>query len=103
MVHYISTTESGRGATADNLADLPALLAAGVLGVKSFTIDSGIDEFQSVNEAQLTLAMRQLALRGLPHLIHAELDHSPAEPLGKCPNQGVTPTPVTNRIVSRQQ
>jgi len=67
------------GATADNLAELPGLLAAGVLGVKSFTIDSGIDEFQSVNQAQLTQAMRHLALRGLPHLVHAELDHSPAE------------------------
>ena len=82
------------GATADNLAELPALLAAGVLGVKSFTIDSGIDEFQSVNEAQLTLAMRQLARRDLPHLIHAELDHSPAEPMS-------TPTSYQGFLSSR--
>ena len=62
------------GATADNLDDLPALLKAGVLGVKSFTIHSGIDEFQCVDEAQLEAAMRHLAQAGLPHLVHAELD-----------------------------
>ncbi|WP_373086939.1 allantoinase AllB [Zhongshania sp.] len=62
------------GATADNLAALPDLLAAGVMGVKSFTIHSGIDEFQAVNEAQLRSAMRLLAKAGLPHLVHAELN-----------------------------
>ena len=66
------------GATADNLEDLPALLEAGVLGVKSFTIDSGIDEFQAVNEEQLRNAMRHTARAGLPHLIHAELDNGQA-------------------------
>ena len=69
------------GATADNLAELPALLDGGVLGVKSFTIHSGIDEFQFVNEQQLTDAMRELAKRGLPHLVHAELDHAHSEPM----------------------
>lgn len=62
------------GATADNLEDLPELLESGVLGVKSFTIHSGIDEFQCVDEAQLKDAMRYLAKAGLPHLVHAELD-----------------------------
>lgn len=62
------------GATADNLEDLPALLDAGVLGVKSFTIHSGIDEFKFVNEEQLLAAMREVAKAGLVHLIHAELD-----------------------------
>ncbi len=69
------------GATADNLADLPALLDAGVLGVKSFTIHSGIDEFQFVNQTQLKDAMRELAKRGLPHLVHAEVDHEHTEPM----------------------
>ena len=69
------------GATADNLAELPALLDRGVLGVKSFTIHSGIDEFQFVNEAQLKDAMRELAKRGLPHLVHAEVDHEHSEPM----------------------
>jgi allantoinase len=67
------------GATADNLAELPALLDSGVLGVKSFTIHSGIDEFQFVNEVQLKDAMRELAKRGLPHLVHAEVDHDHSE------------------------
>jgi allantoinase len=62
------------GATADNLAELPALLASGVLGVKSFTIHSGIEEFQAVNEEQLRNAMRLTARAGLPHLVHAEVD-----------------------------
>lgn len=65
------------GATADNLTDLPGLLDAGVLGVKSFTIHSGIDEFQAVNEGQLRDAMRHLAQADLPHLVHAELDRHP--------------------------
>lgn len=69
------------GATADNLGELPDLLDAGVLGVKSFTIHSGIDEFQFVNETQLTDAMRELAKRGMPHLVHAELDHAHSEPM----------------------
>lgn len=70
------------GATADNLNDLPELVRAGVLGVKSFTIHSGIDEFQSVDEAQLFAAMKILAQAGLPHLVHAELEppHEHAEP-----------------------
>ncbi len=62
------------GATADNLADLDDLLAAGVHGVKSFTIDSGIDEFQPVDEAMLEASMRKVAEHGLVHLVHAELD-----------------------------
>lgn len=62
------------GATSDNLNDLPGLLKAGVLGVKSFTIHSGIDEFQCVDEGQLLTAMRHLAEAGLPHLVHAEVD-----------------------------
>lgn len=69
------------GATADNLNALPGLLDKGVLGVKSFTIHSGIDEFKHVDENQLTDAMRELAKRGLPHLVHAELDHAHSPPM----------------------
>lgn len=64
------------GATADNLEALPALLNAGVLGAKSFTIHSGIDEFMSVNEQQLCDAMRYIAKAGLLHLVHAEIESS---------------------------
>ena len=54
----------------DNLAELAE---AGVLGVKSFTIDSGIDEFPPVEEAHIRSAMRILGGYGLPYLVHAEL------------------------------
>ena len=62
------------GATADNLADLDDLLEAGVYGVKSFTIDSGLAEFTQVNQTQLLAAMRKVAEKNLVHLVHAELD-----------------------------
>ena len=71
------------GAIPQNLADLPALLEAGVLGVKSFTIHSGIDEFPAVSESDLKAAMRILARYGLPYLIHAELDQ------GQVPNPAI--------------
>ena len=85
------------GATADNLEELPDLLKAGVLGVKSFTIHSGIDEFQSVNEEQLCIAMRHLALEGLPHLVHAELDreHLPPPSIGRSYNQFLASRPCS--------
>lgn len=63
------------GATSDNLDDLDELLDAGILGVKSFTIDSGLAEFTQVDEAQLTASMRKVAKAGLVHLIHAEIDN----------------------------
>lgn len=71
------------GATADNLAELPALLDAGVYGAKSFTIFSGIDEFQHVAEAELIAAMREVAMRGLPHLVHAELEPAQSQPMAE--------------------
>jgi allantoinase len=59
-----------------------AALTAIMTGVAyAFTIHSGIDEFQFVNETQLTDAMRELAKRGMPHLVHAELDHAHSEPM----------------------
>lgn len=62
------------GATADNLADLPDLLESGVLGVKTFMIDSGIPEFSSMTPEQINNAMAILAKYKLPYLFHAELD-----------------------------
>jgi allantoinase len=62
------------GATSDNGGELPGLLDAGVLGVKTFTIDSGIPEFPPMTLEQIDRAMPELARRGLPYLFHAELD-----------------------------
>ena len=50
------------------------MLKAGVLGVKSFLIDSGIEEFPNVNAEDISLALPILAKHDVPYLIHAELD-----------------------------
>jgi len=59
-----------------NAGQLPALIAAGVLGVKAFLVHSGIDEFPSVSEPDLRAAMPLIAETGLPLLVHAELVNS---------------------------
>ena len=61
------------GVIPSSLGDLEELVEAGVLGVKSFTIDSGIDDFPPVKESHLRSAIRVLGDYGLPYLIHAEL------------------------------
>ncbi len=68
------------GVVPDSIDDLDELLDAGVLGVKSFLIDSGIDEFPNVTEDDLRRAMPILAKHGAPYLIHAELDREHREP-----------------------
>jgi allantoinase len=62
------------GLVPDNLADLPALMAAGVFGIKCFLTHSGIDDFPNVSEADLRRAMPLIRAAGLPLLAHAELD-----------------------------
>jgi len=60
------------GVVPGNRDDLAPLAAAGVLGFKCFLVDSGLDEFPPVGEAELRPAMRELARLGLPLLAHAE-------------------------------
>lgn len=62
------------GITSDNLLQVENLLSSGVLGVKSFLIDSGIPEFPPIRIEQLEDAMSKLAKFDLPYLFHAELD-----------------------------
>jgi allantoinase len=62
------------GVIPQNIDDLDALLNAGVLGVKSFLIDSGIEEFPNVEAKDIRAAMPILAKHNVPYLIHAELD-----------------------------
>ncbi len=59
---------------ATNLDLLDDLLSAGVLGVKSFLIDSGVEEFPNVVAEDIRKAMPVLAKHNVPYLIHAELD-----------------------------
>ena len=62
------------GVIPQNIDDLDELLNAGVLGVKSFLIDSGIEEFPRVEAKDIRAAMPILAKHDVPYLIHAELD-----------------------------
>jgi allantoinase len=62
------------GVIPQNIDDLDELLEAGVLGVKSFLIDSGIAEFPPVEAKDMRAAMPILAKHDVPYLIHAELD-----------------------------
>lgn len=60
------------GLVPDNLAELPALLQGGILGMKAFLVHSGIDEFPNVGMADLEAAMPLIAKAGLPLLVHCE-------------------------------
>ncbi|MCJ8268856.1 MAG: allantoinase AllB, partial [Psychrosphaera sp.] len=62
------------GVVPDSVDDLDELLGAGVLGVKSFLIDSGIEEFPNVAAQDIRRALPILAKHDVPYLIHAELD-----------------------------
>ena len=66
------------GVTPSSLNDLPDLLEAGVMGVKSFMIHSGLDEFPHVGVKHIREAMPHLKKAGLPYLVHAELDSGEA-------------------------
>lgn len=61
------------GLVPGNTNQLPSLLDAGVLGVKAFLIDSGIDEFPRVTHRDLRAAMPIVARGEVPLLVHAEL------------------------------
>ena len=61
------------GVVPGNAAELPGLVADGVRGFKCFLIDSGVEEFGWVGEAELAPAMAILAGLGAPLLVHAEL------------------------------
>ena len=72
------------GVVPGNLAELPQMVRAGVLGFKCFLIDSGIDEFGWVGERELRPAMEELARLGVPLLVHAEV----AGPMPPAPPPG---------------
>lgn len=68
------------GVVPDCIDGLDELLEAGVLGVKSFLIDSGIDEFPPVVADDIRKALPILSRHGVPYLIHAELDTEHKQP-----------------------
>ncbi len=57
---------------------LPELIDAGVLGVKCFLCDSGLEEFPATTPTELHAAMPILAQAKVPLLVHAELVDSNA-------------------------
>jgi allantoinase len=61
------------GAVPGNLADLQLLHQAGVLGFKSFLVDSGVPEFPPLSEAELFAALHVVAALGTVLIVHAEL------------------------------
>lgn len=61
------------GVVPDNLAELPRLYDAGVVGFKCFLVPSGVDEFPHVTEDELRPAMKALAKMNAPLIVHAEL------------------------------
>ena len=60
------------GAIPSNLADMPALHAAGVLGFKSFLCDTGMAEFPGITPEHMEAVMRCTAGLGTIFIVHAE-------------------------------
>jgi allantoinase len=61
------------GVVRGNSEALPALVGSGIPGFKCFLIDSGVEGFAWVDEANLRLALGKLRRTGPPLLVHAEL------------------------------
>lgn len=70
------------GLVPGNLAELEPLIDSGVCGFKAFLVPSGIDDFPAVGEKELRAAMPVLARRGVPLLVHAELNSPVDAPRG---------------------
>lgn len=62
------------GVVPGNVSELAPLVGRGVRGFKCFLIHSGVDEFPNVTEADLRIAMPELARLNSVLLVHAELE-----------------------------
>ncbi|MBS1123018.1 MAG: Allantoinase [Deltaproteobacteria bacterium] len=61
------------GVVPGNAGELAGLVSDGVRGFKCFLVDSGVEEFGWVGEAELRPAMQILAGLAVPLLVHAEV------------------------------
>ncbi|HIA36142.1 MAG TPA: allantoinase AllB [Flavobacteriales bacterium] len=61
------------GIVPENAGQLKELLGSGVLGIKAFLIDSGLDEFKNVEERHLREGIPAITESGLRLLAHSEL------------------------------
>jgi len=66
------------GLVAGNAPAIESLLDQGVLGIKAFLCDSGLDEFPAATPDDLRQAAPALARAGRPLLVHGELTRWPA-------------------------
>ncbi|KAI0674716.1 allantoinase [Trametes maxima] len=88
------------GVIPGNQAHLKPLVAAGVKGFKCFLIESGVDEFPCVNEADLRGAMTELKDTSTVLCFHAELEKpSP----GRATPEPADPTLYSTFLASRPQ
>lgn len=62
------------GLVPGNISEIEPMLDAGALGIKAFLVHSGLDEFPATGEVELRAAMPILARRGVPLLVHAEIE-----------------------------
>lgn len=74
--------------------DVEPLIDAGVLGAKAFLVHSGIDDFPAATERELRAVLPVLARRGVPLLVHAEIETA------KPPRRG-DPTAYASWLASR--
>lgn len=82
-------------ANARDADELRGMLDAGVCGFKAFLVPSGVDEFPCVGEAELRAALPVLASRGVPLLVHAEVE------LPVPSDEGADPTRYAAYLASR--
>ena len=62
------------GLTPKNVDQVEKLWNRGVIGLKAFLCDSGIEEFPAIDEASLRAAMKRAAPLKIPIAVHAESD-----------------------------
>lgn len=84
------------GVVPGNSGELEGMIDRGALGFKAFLIDSGVDEFPMSTEKDLRQAMPILARRGVPLLVHAELE-------GPCRHDEKDPRSYRAYLESRPQ
>lgn len=82
------------GVVPGNAGELSAMVDGGAVGFKAFMIDSGVDEFPMSTEKDLREAMPILAKKGVPLLVHAELE-------GSCPHSNGNPRAYSTFLESR--
>ena len=62
------------GVVPENLPQISWLLDQGVLGIKAFLCDSGLEQFPAAGELELRAALADLKPLGVPLLAHAEIE-----------------------------